>query len=240
MKLNILDFEIDTSINQLDVNSKSLLVNTINPHSYCVTKKDALFKEALQNSDILIPDGIGIVWAIRFLTGRRIQRIPGADLHAYLLNQLNQKGGKVFYLGSMQSTLDAIEARIKNEFPNIKFAGYSPPYKPEFSEEENQLMINSINRFSPDVVFVGMTAPKQEKWAYRHKEKIDANIISSVGAVFDFYAGTIKRAPFWMQKVGMEWLHRSIINPSKLGKRNMLSNPEFVWDVLKYKLKRKK
>ena len=240
MKLNILDFEIDTSINQLDINSKSLLVNTINPHSYCVTKKDEFFKETLQQSDVLIPDGIGIVWAVRFLTGQRIQRITGADLHAYLLNMLNQKGGKVFYLGSMQSTLDAIEARIKNEFSNIRFAAYSPPYKTYFSEEENQLMINSINRFSPDVVFVGMTAPKQEKWAYRHKEKIDANIISSVGAVFDFYAGTIKRAPFWMQKVGMEWLHRSIINPSKLGKRNMFSNPEFVWDVLKYKLKRKK
>jgi len=240
MKLNILDFEIDTSINQLDINSKSLLVNTINPHSYCVTKKDEFFKETLQQSDVLIPDGIGIVWAVRFLTGQRIQRITGADLHAYLLNMLNQKGGKVFYLGSMQSTLDAIEARIKNEFSNIKFAAYSPPYKTYFSEEENQLMTEEINRFSPDVLFVGMTAPKQEKWAYRHKEKIDANIIASVGAVFDFYAGTIKRAPVWMQKVGMEWLHRSIINPSKLGKRNMLSNPEFVWDVLKYKLKRKK
>ena len=240
MKLNILDFEIDTSINQLDVNSKSLLVNTINPHSYCVTKKDALFKEALQNSDILIPDGIGIVWAIRFLTGQRIQRITGADMHAYLLNQLNQKGGKVFYLGSMQYTLDAIAAKIKNEFPNIKFEAYSPPYKTDFSEEENQLMIKEINRFSPDVLFVGMTAPKQEKWAYRHKEKIDANIIASVGAVFDFFSGSKKRSSqFWID-IGFEWVPRFFREPKRIWRRVIVSIPEFIWDVFKEKIINKK
>jgi N-acetylglucosaminyldiphosphoundecaprenol N-acetyl-beta-D-mannosaminyltransferase len=98
-------------------------------------------------------------------------------------------------------------------------------------------MLNVINAFQPNILFVGMTAPKQEKWAYQHKDLLDVNIIASIGAVFDFYAGTVKRAPKWMQNIGLEWLHRSLSSPSRLGKRNMMSNPEFIWDVFKSKIK---
>ena len=237
MKLRILDFKIDTSINQLDFKSKSLLVNTINPHSYCVTKKDTLFKEALQKSDVLIPDGIGIVIAAKLLASKKIQRIAGADLHEHLLKLANQNNGKVFYLGSMPSTLQKIKERLAKEYPNIHFECYSPPYKPVFKAEDNQAMIDAVNAFKPNALFVGMTAPKQEKWAYQHKDLLDVNVITSIGAVFDFYAGTTKRPGKFWQKIGLEWLPRLLREPSRLWRRTFISTPTFLWDVLKEKLK---
>ncbi len=237
MKLKILDFEIDTSINHLGFNSKSLLVNTINPHSYCVSKKDPLFKEALINSDVLIPDGIGIVIAARLLANKKIQRIAGAQLHEHILKLANEKNGKVFYLGSMPSTLQKIKERLEIEYPNIRYESYSPPYKPEFSTKDNQAMIETVNEFKPQVLFIGMTAPKQEKWAYQHKGMLDVNIIASIGAVFDFYAGTVKRPGKTWQKMGLEWLPRFIKEPGRLWSRIFISIPVFAGDVLVQKFK---
>ena len=219
MKLKILDFKIDTSINQLDFSTKSLFANTINPHSYCVTKKDSAFREALQNSDILIPDGIGVVIAAKLLANKKIQRITGADLHEHILQLANKNNGKVFYLGSMPSTLQKIKERLVKEYPNILFECYSPPYKPEFTAEDNNAMLETINDFKPNALFVGMTAPRQEKWAYQHKDLLDVNIIASIGAVFDFYAGTIKRPGIFWQKAGLEWLPGATIRDLLFAKK---------------------
>lgn len=232
MKLKVLDFIIDTSINQLDLNSKSLLVNTINPHSYCVTKIDSIFKEALQKSDILIPDGIGIVLAANLLAKEKIQRIAGADLHEHILNIVNKNNGKVFYMGSMPSVLHKIKKHLIKEYPDILFECYSPPYKPEFTTEDNNAMIEAVNAFKPNVLFVGMTAPKQEKWAYQHKDLLDVNIIASIGAVFDFYAGTVKRAPKWMIKLGLEWFYRLIKEPKRMWRRYLIDNIKFLYYIL--------
>ncbi|HKM93332.1 MAG TPA: WecB/TagA/CpsF family glycosyltransferase, partial [Prolixibacteraceae bacterium] len=233
---NILDFNIDTSINQLDFSTKSLLINTINPHSYCVTKKDTLFKEALQKSDVLIPDGIGIVIAAKLLANEKIERIAGADLHEHILKLANQNNGKVFYLGSMPSTLQKIKERLSIEYPNILFECYSPPYKLEFTSADNKAMLEAVNAFKPNALFIGMTAPKQEKWAYQHKDSLDVNIIASIGAVFDFYAGTVKRPGKFWQKSGLEWLPRLLREPKRLWRRTIVSTPCFLWDVLKAKM----
>lgn len=215
---------------------KKTIINTINPHSYCVAKQDLKFQESLKESDLLIPDGIGIVWASQVLKGKKIQRITGSDIHIYLLKQAQKLSLKVFYIGASEETLAKIEARIQSEYPAIRCKSFSPPFKHNFSEEDNRKMCEVINAFKPDILFVGMTAPKQEKWVHQNKEKIESKVICSIGAVFDFYARKVKRAPQWMQKTGLEWLHRSIISPTRLGKRNMRSNPEFIWDLLKYKL----
>jgi len=238
-KVNILGYDISISIENIEFNKKSLLINTINPHSYMVAKNDFQFRESLMNSDILIPDGIGIVLAARILNKMKINRIAGADLHNFLLPIAEKNHYKVFYLGSMNSTLKKIKDRLSNEYPNINFGSYSPPFKLEFSEEDNNKMIEIINDFCPNILFIGMTAPKQEKWAYKNKELLHSNIIASIGAVFDFYAGTVKRAPIWMQKAGLEWLHRSLSNPKKLGKRNLMSDPKFIFEMLKYKFRKK-
>jgi len=227
---------LDRPVNELDFNKDSI-INTLNPHSYCVAKKDQLFSKALLSSDILLPDGIGIVIASKILLGKKIKRIAGADIHDYILNQANINGDKVFYLGASQNTLDLIEAKIAKEYPNISVASYSPPYKPEFSKADNEAMISAVNAFKPKFLFIGMTAPKQEKWVYENSAKLDANIITSIGAVFDFYSGNVNRShPFWI-KLGLEWFIRFLKEPKRLWRRFFISTPLFLWDMLKLKLR---
>ena len=216
--------------------SKKKVVNTINPHSYVTAKKDAEFKLALQGSDVLIPDGSGIVLAAKIINGEKIIKIAGADLHQHLLGKLNMKGGSVFYMGASQETLDKIKARLFSDFPNINVGIYSPPFKKFFTHDDNLKIIEKINNFNPDVLFVGMTAPKQEKWLYLNKEKLNFKVACSIGAVFDFYAGNTKRAPQWMVDFGLEWLHRSLLS-WRLAKRNLISNPIFIKDMLLEKFK---
>lgn len=212
------------------------VISTLNPYSFLVAEKDEKFKQALHESDILLPDGQGIVWAEKFLYGKTIKKIAGYDLFDYLIKQLNVNSGKCFFLGSTDSTLLKIKNKIKLEFPRIIVESYSPPFKDKFNEEDNSIMIEKINKFKPDVLFVGMTAPKQEKWVYENKERLSVPIIASIGAVFDFYAGNVKRpSQFWIN-LGLEWLIRFLQEPRRLFKRNMYSIV-FIFKILKAKWK---
>jgi len=234
--LNILGY--DVLIEPLDKIKfkEKMIINTINPHSYVVSKNDPLFKQALKNSDVLIPDGSGIVLAANFLYKEKIKKIAGADLHEFLLQKIDNENGKVFYLGSSNYTLNKIKERIKKEYPNILVKTFSPPYKPEFNEEENLEMITKINSFKPDVLFVGMTAPKQEKWLETNKDKLNFKIAACIGAVFDFYAGTVKRpSQFWID-MHLEWLPRFLKEPKRLWRRNFISTPIFLKDLLLAKI----
>ena len=208
-----------------------IIINTINPHSYCVAKKDALFRQILQKSDFLLPDGIGIVFAIRYLTGRKILRKTGSDLHREILMRVNDFGGTVFYLGSCTDSLFKIHKRVMKEHKNIIVGTFSPCYDEHFSDEENELIISTINEFKPDVLFVGMTAPKQEKWVNQHKNSINAKVICSVGAVFDFYSGSIKRPEMFWQRNNLEWFRRFMQEPKRLWPRNFISTPRFLWNI---------
>jgi N-acetylglucosaminyldiphosphoundecaprenol N-acetyl-beta-D-mannosaminyltransferase len=212
------------------------LINTINQYSFCIAEKDAEFKLALQQSDILLPDGMAVVAAVQLLSGKKIKKIAGADIHHFLLDDLNKKGGSCFYLGSSENTLLKITARLAKDFPNIKVGTFSPPYKSEFSDFDNQQMINAVNAFQPDVLFVGMTAPKQEKWSFEHKAPLDAKVICSIGAVFDFYAGTVERpSPFWIQ-LRLEWFIRLIKEPKRMWKRYLYYGPVFIKLILNKKM----
>ena len=173
--------------------------------------------------------------AARFLKGKRIFKIAGADLHKMLLATLNKTSGSCFYLGSTDQTLQKIQEKMAVDYPNIRVGSYSPPYKNKFDSVDNQQMLQHINDFKPDVLFVGMTAPKQEKWIFENKNKIDANITCAIGAVFDFYAGTIKRPPQWLISSGLEWFGRLLSDPKRLWKRYIIYNPVFVWRILKLK-----
>ena len=236
--MNLLGYNITTTYPDLPLGKKTI-VNTINPHSYCVAKTDKEFELSLKKSDILLPDGIGIVWAAKLLKGRKIIKIAGFDFFLYLMEYLAETGGSCFFLGASEQTLSLIKNRATKEFPKVRLYTYSPPFKTEFTEADSAKMCLKINEAKPDVLFVGMTAPKQEKWVYNNKDRLDARMMCSIGAVFDFYAGTAKRAPKWMIGLGMEWAHRSLLSPGRLGMRNLKSNPEFIGDVLKLKLQRK-
>lgn len=215
------------------------LINTINAHSYNVSRTDEYFREALQQSDVLIPDGISVVLAMKWLSGQKLTKIAGADLFFYEMNRLQQNGGKVFFLGSSQATLDKIKARAAKEFPGVQVYTYSPPYKPAFSDEDNAGMLAAVNAVQPDVLFVGMTAPKQEKWAYQHYAQLQVGHIGCIGAVFDFYAGTVQRAPGWMIKLGLEWLYRLVKEPQRMWRRYLIGNTKFVYYVVREKLLKK-
>ena len=233
----LLDYSIYCGdLSQLLFGDKTL-INTINQYSFCIANKDFEFKTALQQSDILLPDGMAVVAAVQLLNNKKIKKIAGADLHQFLLETLNKKSGKCLYLGSSEGTLSKIKNRVANEFPNIIVKSFSPPYKSEFSDFENKQMIEVVNLFKPDVLFIGMTAPKQEKWAYFNKEILDTKIICSIGAVFDFYAGTIDRpSPFWI-RLKLEWFIRLVKEPRRMWKRYLYYGPVFIKLILKEKIK---
>ncbi len=235
--VQLFDYHVFISdLGQLETNSKTL-INTINPYSFVIAERDSLFKDALLDSDVLLPDGVGIVLASKVLANKKIKKIAGADLHQYLLTKLNKEGGKCFYLGSSESTLQKIKARVSVEYPAIKVGSYSPPFASHFNAAENAEMINAVNEFKPDVLFVGMTAPKQEKWAYVNKDQIDAQIICSIGAVFDFYAGTVNRpGKIWIN-MGLEWFIRLLKEPKRMWKRTVYYAPIFVYFLFQEKTK---
>lgn len=214
-----------------------VLINTINAHSYNTVAQDTSFKQALLKSDVLLPDGVSVVWATRFLTGKKIEKVAGADLFFYEMERVSKIGGKCFFLGSTDETLKKIKKRAAKEYPSVEVFSYSPPYKPEFSKEDNLLMIEKINEVKPDVLFVGMTAPKQEKWAAMLFDDLEVGHVCCVGAVFDFYAGTVKRAPQWMINFGLEWLYRLSKEPGRLWRRYLIGNFKFVGSIFKEKMR---
>ena len=235
-KVSLLDYSIFSgNLTQIH-GSKQTVINTINQYSFCLANENEEFKKALQNSNVLLPDGMAIVSAVKLLNGARIKKIAGANIHDFLLKDLNQKSGKCFYLGSSESTLSKIKVKVSSEFPNIDVKTFSPAYTNNFSEIQNKEMIDVINQFKPDVLFVGMTAPKQEVWSYNHSHLLDAKIICSIGAVFDFYAGTILRPhPFWI-KLRLEWFIRLVKEPKRMWKRYLYFGPIFVKLILEEKI----
>ncbi len=127
-------------------------------------------------------------------------------------------------------------AKAAQQFPNLKVATYSPPYQPEFTSDENEAMIAAVNRAQPDLLWIGMTAPKQEKWAYKHLNQLEVNgPIGTIGAVFDFFAGNVQRAPIAWQEKGLEWLYRLLKEPKRMWRRYIIGNTLFLWNVLKEK-----
>lgn len=163
LRLKDLDIlESRVSLNTLP--GGKLLINTINAHSYNTALKDVAFAEALIKGDVLIPDGASIVMACRWLKAKSQprERIAGWDLFEFEMNRLNQTGGKCFFMGSSEKVLALIKEKAKVVYPNIQIESYSPPYKPEFSDEDNRKIIEAINQSNPDLLWIGMTAPKQE------------------------------------------------------------------------------
>lgn len=229
--INILGFNVfSDDLTKIMTENKIKLLTTISPNSYGITTKDNLFDKALKESDILVLDGVYFALASLLLKGKNIKKNQGPDVYYHFMERMNKEKGKVFFLGSSQKTLENIKQRANLEYPDLSIDYFSPPYKEEFTKEENDLMINSINSFSPDVLFVGMTCPKQEKWAYFHKELINTKLICCIGGVFDWYAGNYPEiSPIWW-KLRLAWLKRMIDRP-EIFRRNMPNILIFIRDV---------
>ena len=217
-----------------------LLINTINAHSYNTARKDSLFAEALTNGDVLIPDGVSIVKACRWIKAKSLpkERIAGWDLFEFEMGRLNENQNenenqkRVMFMGSSEKVLELIRKKAAEVYPNIEVVTYSPPYKPVFTDEDNRAIVEAINEADPDLLWIGMTAPKQEKWTYSHWNELNIHChVGTIGAVFDFFAGTVERAPLWWQDHSLEWLYRLIKEPKRMWKRYVLGNPLFLWNI---------
>jgi N-acetylglucosaminyldiphosphoundecaprenol N-acetyl-beta-D-mannosaminyltransferase len=207
----------------------------LNPHSYAVALGDLGFATALADASWLVPDGVGVVWASGILGGQVRERVTGSDIFYALHHRMNAaRGMSVFFLGASENTLAEICARMALDFPNIRVVGtYSPPFKATYSEQELDAMVSAINATQADVLWVGMTAPKQEKWIFENRARLDVRFAAAVGAVFDFYTGHVKRSHPVFQRLGLEWLPRLLQQPRRLWRRMFLSAPIFVLHVLR-------
>jgi len=228
---------VNTIISWMENGAKSKYFVCANPHSIAVAETDHEFDRAIKNADLVVPDGVGLVIASRILGGVVHERVTGSDIFWGVNSELNKrKGHSVFFLGSTQDNLEKMRYKMESDFPNVRVVGtFSPPFKEEFSHEENLMITETINRAKPDVVWVGMTAPKQEKWIYENREKLDVKLLGPIGAVFDFYTGNVKRPPAIFQKSGLEWLPRLFQEPRRLWRRNLISNPKFLLRVIHHK-----
>lgn len=218
--------------------TKPVWLACLNPHSIQTALADPAAAQALKAADILVPDGAGIVMASQIAGGEIRERITGSDIFAEISRRLQGQGDiSFFFLGSTDETLAMIKNKMAMEFPHIRFVGsYSPPFKQVFSDEDNRTMIEAVNAAEPDILWVGMTAPKQEKWIHENIDKLKVKFVAAVGAVFDFYVGNVKRSHPWFQEHGLEWLPRLIQQPRRLWRRTFISAPHFLYMVIKHKV----
>jgi N-acetylglucosaminyldiphosphoundecaprenol N-acetyl-beta-D-mannosaminyltransferase len=198
-------------------------------HAVMVAQDDKVMRDALLGSALTVPDGMPIVWAANALGGELDDRVYGPDLMLRYSERCAAKGHRVFlYGGRDQGSLQQLALNLRLKYPGIKIVGgYSPPFRPLTDEEETSVA-DQINAARPDVVWVGIGVPKQEKWMARMRDRIDAPVMAAVGAAFDFHAGRVSQAPAWMQERGLEWTYRIAQEPRRLLPRYLVYNPRFV------------
>ena len=200
-----------------------------NPHSLVVAHRDADFHRALRTADAVVADGVGMQVAAS-MVGRRIgTRITGIDYFLGVMGALEARGGgRVAFFGSSAAVLQRLSGRVRERFPRVTIvAGLSPPYG-AWPTETDARFVAEINRAAPDVLWVGMTAPKQEKWVRDHAPVLCCAVVGSIGAVFDYFAGTVRRAPQWVCHLGLEWAYRLAFEPRRLWRRTFVSGPQFL------------
>ncbi len=227
---------IDVLVQVCNGGEKTKTLFCANPHSLVTAASDREFLSALRSADYLIPDGAGIVLASKITNGKIRERVSGPDVLEQLTRRLQQLGGhSYFFLGSTQETLDGLMRRMHDDFPFIEVKGtFTPMYSDEMPEDEIERIISLINRMRPSVVWVGMTAPKQEKWVMRHRQRMEnTKLICAVGAGFDFFSGMKKRSPAWARENYLEWFPRFLREPFRLWRRNIISTPVFLLNVMK-------
>lgn len=199
-----------------------------NVHTTVTASEDEGYK-AVQNGGIMaIPDGGPLSTVGRKRGAKEMARTTGPS---YMGEVLEIGGYRHFFYGSTEETLEKLYAKLSSEYPQSTVTGmYSPPFR-ELTEEEDKAIIDMINDSNPDFVWIGLGAPKQEKWMAAHQGKVKGFMVG-VGAAFDYYAGNIKRAPQWMQKTNLEWLYRLMQDPKRLFKRYLVTNSKFVWNAM--------
>ena len=194
------------------------------------------FGKRVNGADIVIPDGMPLVWMQKLQGRKEANRVRANDLMMHLMEYAAGNDLKVGFYGGRQEVIDAIKKRAAGELPSLQIVyAYSPPFRPLTPEEDAQI-VSEINHADPDFLFMGLGCPKQETWMSEHRDRLKA-IMLGVGASFDFYAGNVKESPEWLGRLGLEWLYRLTQEPKRLWRRYLILNPRFMWLAIKQLLK---
>lgn len=209
------------------------------PNYVCVTgvhgimecQSDAILCQIHNKAGLVTPDGMPLVWLSKLAGQRHVERVYGPDLMLAFCQRSVAKNYRHFLYGSSDAVLAQLAASLRQRVAGINIVGsYSPPFRP-LSAEEDQVIVERINDAAPDVVWVGLSTPKQEQWMAAHIGRLSAPALVGVGAAFDFHAGTKQQAPYWMQRSGLEWFFRLVTEPRRLWRRYLYNNPRFIWSV---------
>lgn len=210
---------------------KRTFVVTANPEIVMYAKQDPVFRDIVKRADVVTPDGIGIIIAGKLLKMPLKERVTGYDLLHRLLSASEKKDYRIYFLGASAETIENAVEKARALYPNAQIVGYHDGY---FSDEE--AVVSDLKRLAPDIVFVGLGSPKQEKWINDHLSDFQQGLFIGVGGCFDVLAGNIKRAPIVWQKLNIEWLYRLIQEPSRW--KRMMALPAFLIDVLKVRFRK--
>jgi len=245
-KMSIFGIEFD-SISYAEVLKKivstikeSRKISVVTPYSEIIMAaiRDESYKNVINSASIILPDGMGVIVAARFMGMPLKDRITGVDLSSGLIDLSSRAGYRLFFLGSRSSVLMRLSKRLLAKYPNLKLEYYAPPFRENFSDADNDNMIERINRFRPNILFVAFGPPKQEKWIISNLRRLEVNVALGVGGTLDLLAGSRKRAPTIMQKCCLEWLYRLMQDPSRI--RRQLVVPIFIVKTLSIVFARKR
>lgn len=204
-----------------------------NVHTVMECQRDPALMGIHNQSGMTTPDGMPIVWCGKWAGARGITRVYGPDLMLEMCARLAGSRHSAFFYGTTPDTLERLQKRLASDFPGLRIAGtYAPPFRPLTSIEDAEV-VALLNASGADLVWVGLGAPKQERWMAEHQDALTASVLIGVGAAFDFHAGTVRQAPLWMQRRGFEWLYRLWREPRRLWRRYLRTNPAFVMHVIR-------
>lgn len=244
MKIDILGIKIDrvsmadtvASVDRFIAGRTPRMIATPNVDHLIQARHDAEFKRVYDLVDLSVPDGVPLLWAARFLKTPLLERVNGTDLFEALCVRAAQVGYRVFFLGAAPGVAAAAAQNLARRNPGLSVAGaYAPPFDFIDDPEENQKIVAMIRAARPDLLFVGLGAPKQEKWIYRHLRELDVPVSIGIGASFEYVSGLTLRAPQWMQRAGLEWLFRVLMSPGRYWKRYFVDGMRFFPLVLAQK-----
>ena len=229
--VNIAVTNMKKTVDYLDINLKELSGSYIcvsNVHTTVMSYEDESYRSVQNGAAVALPDGKPLSVACRKRGFAEAERVTGPDLMREIFLLSAKRGWRHYFYGSTEETLKALKTALKKTYPGIEVAGiYSPPFRP-LTVEEDRAAVDRINLSKADFVWIGLGAPKQERWMAEHKGKVQGLMIG-VGAGFDYHAGSLKRAPQWMQKCSLEWLYRLLQDPVRLFKRYLVTNTKYLW-----------
>jgi N-acetylglucosaminyldiphosphoundecaprenol N-acetyl-beta-D-mannosaminyltransferase len=192
-------------------------------------RKSRYVMDVYNSADVVMCDGVPVQWASRLLGTPLKQRLTGFDFFPHFIQHCVLKKYSIYFLGAKEGVAKQLAALYQSRYPGIRVAGYyTPPFAAAFSEEQNAVMRSDINAAKPDVLFVSLTAPKQDIWIHQQLEHLNVKLAIGVGAAFDSEAGSLKRAPILMQQMGLEWFYRFLQEPGRMFRRYFIEAPIFV------------